>query len=347
MSHELEILENGEASMFSAGGMVPWHGLGTVIEDEAARSAEALELAGLDWEVATVPSYCVNGFVPGTEDDDEPTINWEEVPNTFHVQRDRDGKVLGTVKSRYVPLQNKDAFAFGDDLLDDSGAHWITAGSLKGGSLVWMMAALPETIHIAGMEDEAIQPYIMVSNGHDGSKSIEATVTPIRVVCNNTFTAALHGAKRTFKIRHTKNMSGRINEAKRTLGITHAYMAELEALGNNLVGQSFSNAEFDRFLESLVPTVDLQRELDASEKDKSIALTKALNKQDKIREIRANKPDLQNVKNTKWGALQAVIDYNDHHIDGRGENKAENRMTRILMPQTANIGHTALDLLLA
>lgn len=347
MSHELEILENGEASMFSAGGEVPWHGLGTVIEDEAARSAEALELAGLDWEVSKEPSYVVNGFVPGTEDDDEPAINWQEVPNTYHIQRDRDGDVLGTVKGRYVPLQNKEAFAFGDDLLDDSGAHWITAGSLKGGSLVWMMAKLPEAIYIDGLEDEAIQPYIMVSNGHDGSKSVEATVTPIRVVCNNTFTAALSGAKRTFKIRHTKNMSGRINEAKRTLGITHAYMNELQALGTNLVNQKFSDAEFEKFLETLVPTEALQQELDASEKDKSIALTKALNKQEAIREVYKTTDNLQNIRGTKWGALQAVIDFNDHHIPGRGDNKAENRMSRILMPQTANIGHNALALLLA
>lgn len=347
MSHDLEILEDGTASMFSAGGELPWHGLGTVIEDEGARSADALKLAGLDWEVATVPSYCVNGFVPGTENDDEPEINFEPVPNTFHVQRDRDGKVLGTVKGRYVPLQNTEAFQFGDDILDDSGAHWITAGALKGGSLAWMMAQLPDPVYIDGMEDEAIQPYLMISNGHDGSKSLEATVTPVRVVCRNTFTAALAGAKRTFKIRHTKNMSGRINEAKRALGITHAYMAELEALGTNLVNQKFSNAEFDAFLEKLVPTAALQAELDASEKEKSIALTKALNKQEAIKEIYVNRDNLQNIRGTKWGALQAVIDYNDHSIPGRGENKAENRMTRIIMPQTANIGHMALDLLLA
>jgi len=339
MAHELEIIE-GEAQMFSAGGQVPWHGLGKVIEDDAVKSAEALQLSGLDWTVEKVATAQYIGV-----DEETGEKIWDETPNEFSVQRSSDLKSVGKVKSRYNPLNNIDAFQFGDDLLDDADAHWITAGSLKGGSLVWMMAKLPEAIYINGMEDEAIQPYIMVSNSHDGSKAVEATVTPIRVVCNNTFTAALSGAKRTFKIRHTKNMSGKITEAKRTLGITHAYMAELEALGNNLVNQSFSSAEFDAFLESLVPTVELERELVASEKDKSIALTKALNKQDAIRSIRANKPDLQNVKNTKWGALQAVIDFNDHHIEGRGDNKAERRMSRILMPMTANIGHKAMDIL--
>jgi hypothetical protein len=159
----------------------------------------------------------------------------------------------------------------------------------------------------------------------------------VRVVCNNTFTAALRGAKRTFKIRHTKNMSGRIAEAKNALGITHAYMAELEKLGTSLVNQSFSNAEFDAFLESLVPTEGM---------DDGIALTKAQNKQEKLREIWANKPDLQNIKNTRWGFVQMAVDFNDHHIDSRGNNKAEKRMSRILMPMQPNIGHRALDLML-
>jgi len=339
MAHELEIID-GEAQMFSAGGQVPWHGLGTVIEDDSVKSAEALELAGLDWTVKLMPVAQEIGV-----DEDTEEMVYDEIDNAFSVQRSSDQKSLGIVKSRYNPLDNVEAFQLGDDILDESDAHWVTAGSLKGGSLVWMMAALPDCIYIDGMEDEAIQPYLMVSNGHDGSKAIGIDVTPVRVVCNNTFTAALKGAKRSFKIRHTKNMGGRITEAKKALGITHAYMAELEVLGTKMVNQKFSNAEFDAFLESLVPTVELQRELNASEKDKSIALTKALNKQEAIKSIWANKPDLQNVKNTRWGALQSVIDYNDHHIAGRGDNQAENRMGRILMPLQANIGHTAMELL--
>lgn len=328
MAHELEII-NGEAQMVSTGGVVPWHGLGTVVEDEALKAAEALKLAGLDWTVDMVPLAQEIG-----EDEDGGMV-YDPIEGYYSVQRSSDLKSVGVVKGRYVPLNNVDAFQMGDDLLDDPEAHWHTAGSLKGGSLVWMLAKMPEDIYIAGMEDEAISSYLLISNSHDGSKAVEATVTPVRVVCNNTFTAALRTAKRTFKIRHTKNMSGRINEAKNALGITHAYMAELEALGTNLVNQSFSNAEFDKFLESLVPTADLEK----------LALTKAQAKQEKIKSIWTNKPDLQNIKNTRWGALQAAIDYNDHHIESRGDNKAEKRMSRILMPMQPNIGHRALDLL--
>jgi phage/plasmid-like protein (TIGR03299 family) len=333
MAHDLEINEAGEAQMFSAQGIVPWHGLGKVFEEEGLTSADALVAAGQDWTVELKGI----GQEIGEDEDTGETV-YDALDGIFSVQRSSDLRSVGVVKGRYNPLDNVDAFAFGDDVLGLSGAHWITGGCLKGGSLVWMMAKLPEAVHIGGFEEEAIQPYLMVSNSHDGSKAIEVSAVTVRVVCNNTFTAALHGAKRTHKIRHTKNMAERMTEAKTAINVVDTYGAALRKTGDKLIGQSFSNGDFDKFLETLVPTADL---------DAGVALTKATTKQEAIKSLYINKPDLQNIKGTKWGALQAVIDYNDHHIVSRGNNKDENRMSRILMPMQKNIGHIALDLLMA
>lgn len=329
MAHELEII-NGEAQMFSAGGVVPWHGLGTIIEDEAVRSSEALTLSGLDWTVEKVPVAQEVGT-----DEDTGEVIYDPIDGFYSVQRSSDLRSVGVVGERYVPLNNVDAFQFGDDLLDQhDGAHWVTAGSLKDGKVVWMLAQLPETIKISGMEDEAIQQNILIANSHDGSTAVSASITPVRVVCNNTLTLALKGTPRTFKIRHTKNMSGRINEAKRVLGIAEAYGERIQAVGTALVNAKFSDAEFEAFLESLVPTKG---------KEVGRSLTVAEDKQEVIRNIYRTAPDLQNIKGTRWGALQAVIDYNDHHIKGRGNNQGESRMNRILnMP---NITHEAFAIL--
>ena len=51
MGHGIEIND----SMFSAREL-PWHGLGVVVE-ETLHAAEALEVAGLDWEVELVPAF--------------------------------------------------------------------------------------------------------------------------------------------------------------------------------------------------------------------------------------------------------------------------------------------------
>lgn len=330
MAHELEIdPETGEANMFSAQGVVPWHGLGTVVQDDAVTAAEALELAGLDWEVEKLP------FRPEVEINGE-TIVLPEVPDTYLNVRSTDHKVLGVVGERYVPLNNVDAFQLGDDILDVAEATWTTAGSLFGGSQVWMQATLPNDVHIAGMEDEAIDLNLVISNSHDGSKAVEVMVTPTRVVCNNTLTLASRDAARSFKARHTTNMSGKIAEAKRALDIAYAYRDAIVEMGESMLAQKVDDAAFDRFLESLVPSKDKPQN----------AETRALNTQDTIRNIYVKTPNLQNIRGTAWGVMQAVIDYNDHFVKSRGGDdakKAENRMRRILSQK--NITHEAQKIL--
>jgi len=323
MAHEVE-------TMVSAEGKVPWHGLGTVIEDEGMTSVQALDLGGLNWEVEKLPAFAQ---VQDVNDEGEEITRYLAGEKMYLNTRMSDNRPLGMVGDRYEVLQNKDAFLFGDDLIDDSGAHWITAGSLKQGRTVWMMMKMPETVKIDGYEDEAIQPYVLITNSHDGSSSVTAAITPVRVVCNNTLTWALAGTPRQFKIRHTTKMMGRINEAKRVLGVTHAYMDAMSEVAAGMLNTKFSDKEFDAFLESLSPTADREK----------AALTRALDRQETIKGIWKNKDDLQNIRNTQWGALQAVVDYNDHHIDGRGDNKEETRFSRILT--SPNLTHQAFKVL--
>ena len=63
----------------------PWHGLGVRVE-EAPNSAEAIRLAGLDWEVEQEPVYRSNGM---------------EIPNVKANVRSSDGSTLGVVSNRY------------------------------------------------------------------------------------------------------------------------------------------------------------------------------------------------------------------------------------------------------
>ena len=60
-------------------------------------------------------------------------------------KRSTDGKHLGIVKGRYKIIQNREAFAFTDALINTGDVRYETAGSLNGGSRVWMMARMPES----------------------------------------------------------------------------------------------------------------------------------------------------------------------------------------------------------
>lgn len=156
----------------------PWHGLGTRVE-EAPNSADALRLAGLDWTVRSEDVLSVRGDV---------------IPEYRANVRDSDDTVLGIVGTRYKIVQNTDAFAFTDALIGGD-VRYETAGSLKDGKQVWLLAKMPEQ-NIAGDE---VEPYLCFSNTHDGSGALRICMTPIRVVCNNTL-------KTVFSTEMTKNL---------------------------------------------------------------------------------------------------------------------------------------------
>ena len=102
----------------------PWHGLGRIIMDAPA-SREALELAGLDWQVESRNIYSGTGAM---------------IPGYRANVRSTDNAVLGVVSDRYRIVQNEEAFQFTDDLLGE-GVTYETAGSLQGGKKVWMQDA--------------------------------------------------------------------------------------------------------------------------------------------------------------------------------------------------------------
>ena len=175
----------------------PWHGLGRIIMDAPARR-EALEMAGLDWQVESRNIYSGTGAV---------------IPGYRANVRSTDDAVLGVVSDRYRIVQNEEAFQFTDDLLGE-GVTYETAGSLQGGKKVWMLARLPRKYLIAG---DQVEPYLVIFNSHDGSSGVKVAMTPIRVVCQNTLNLALNTAKRSWTARHTENVLLRVQDARETL----------------------------------------------------------------------------------------------------------------------------------
>ena len=185
----------------------PWHGLGTKV-DEALTSKDALIYAGLDWQVLQEPVYTSAG----------------ELVSGYKVNvRDTDRNILGIVSDRYKIVQNEEAFSFTDALLGE-GVKYETAGSIANGKIVWMLARMPQRYIISG---DAIEPYLVFSNTHDGSGAIRVAMTPIRVVCQNTLNLALRGAQRSWSARHTSNVLNRLDEARETLQLADKYMNRL------------------------------------------------------------------------------------------------------------------------
>jgi len=102
----------------------------------------------------------------------------EEIPGYYATVRLDTAEVLGIVGERYRIVQNHEAFAFVDQLLGSS-IHFETAGSLHGGKRVWVLATLPDHVEVGG---DAVRPYVLLMNSHDGSTAVIAATTPVRVV---------------------------------------------------------------------------------------------------------------------------------------------------------------------
>ena len=188
-------------TMFSANGERPWHQIGTVIQEETVNSEQAIKLAGLDWNV----------FLADIRSD------FGEITNKKAVIRDTDNSCLGVVGNKYVPFQNIESFTFMDEVLGDYGARYETAGSLFNGKKVWIIAKLPDELVING---DSHEKYLLLSNGHDGLGTIKITFTSVRVVCWNTLCMAMQNCKNTFSIKHTKNASMKVEEAKQILQLS-------------------------------------------------------------------------------------------------------------------------------
>ena len=180
----------------------------------------------------------------------------------------------------------------------------------------------PLGVKIAGWDDEEIQPFIMLTNAHDGSRSLTGVTTPVRTVCMNTLNLAISKAIRSWTVRHTPGMMWRLQDAREVLGITYSYYAELEKAGNQLVKAKLTKRDFAAFLERLVP-YDPEAHQSVLEGKPSRAAKNVDVARATIDHIYRTSDNLDNVRNTKWAAVNAVAEYVDYFRPSRSMFKSD------------------------
>ncbi len=304
MAHELETSQTGEVA-FASLRQPAWHGLGTVFEEEV-NTDQMLKLAHLDnWNVRLEDVAVPDGFAS------DKSYSFVTRTNPF----DKDtNDILGVVGERYVPLQNEDLFSFGDNLLD-GGGRWETAGSIRGGRVVFGSIALTDQITLDpnGRADK-IDNYLLINTSHDGSIAIQASITPVRVVCANTLNLALSSlgkkdVKQTFKIRHTQTAEGKIAVAREALGLAHKYIDEFSTLANQMIETEITKKQFDEIVALAYPA--------PKGEDKKGSHKKYDGKIDLINSIYTGEYN-NTIAGTAWGALNGLTERLDWYRNGRG-----------------------------
>jgi len=298
----------------------PWHGLGTEVL-HCMTSEEAIVAAGLNWEVEKRKV-----FIHRDDPAAELGFRMVEVPDHFAIVRTSDGSPLGVVGARYTPLQNKDAFRFFDELVGSHEAMYETAGSLRGGRIVWIMSKLPGTI---GWSDDPIEKWLVLSNAHDGSRKVSVLASPVRVVCMNTLRAATSSALVNFEMVHTANIMDRVIDARDALGKLTDYFEQLDGLLNFLKKHRMTDMEIKAYVHNLFPLKVRTEAVETGVEEVINAeygprIKKYIEKVLELTEI-GKGTEIPGVKGTAYGAWNAAVEFADHYQPVKGKAEMLNR----------------------
>jgi phage/plasmid-like protein (TIGR03299 family) len=334
MAHEIDT-STGRAAVFVTGEPA-WHQLGTVIA-EAATSAEAIHLAALDWTVTQEPIYRGNG---------------QRIIDRVANARSDTGAVLGVVSTSYQVFQNVECFDFMDALVADRLAMFETAGALKEGRQIWMLARIPRELRAAG--SDIIDPYVLLTTGHDGLHALKMIPTSVRVVCNNTLNLALRKAagKEGFTLLHSKNLQARVEEARRKLGLVIERLDRFEEQIQALAKAPLTEGQARDYWDVLFPTGRLRRRTptapvvgtdgaallddtvisDGEQERGRLWKRNALIVEQLLENYQSSSNTLPGIRDTAWAAFNAVSQWVDHQSPVRGKDRltqADHRMHSI------------------
>jgi phage/plasmid-like protein (TIGR03299 family) len=160
-----------------------WHRLGVVV-DGTLSAREAFRMAKADFHVSGRPVF---------DADMQPIAGYQAIT------RIDTGRTLSVMTETYTPIQNDSLIRIAEALREDINIDAVCV--LSDGRKVTF------TAKIRGAEGDVVpgdpvQQYLVGCTSHDGSIPFQLLFSPIRVVCQNTLSAALGVASNQ---RHRNN----------------------------------------------------------------------------------------------------------------------------------------------
>lgn len=313
MAHNLDITD-GVAS-FASARKDAWHQLGQVVPEEMT-ALEVLSHAHLaGWNVRKTPALFV----------DEVTGELREMTERYASIRTNpiNGGIdyLGDVGSRYTHTQNEAHVELLDALVDESGAHFSTAGALNGGRRVFVTMKMPGHIKIGGVDE--VNNYIAAVNSHDGSTPFIIMTTPVRIVCENTLNMAFGSTSNVFRVRHTTNShKAVVARAREVLDMTFNYLEGFQQEAEALINTTVTQGQFEELI---------AREFGAPDDAAAKTITMADKRIEILSELFSDASTHKAVRNTAWAALNAFTEFADHFAAARGDDREAKLAQRAIL----------------
>ena len=295
MAHMIDTTTGTAAIAFA--GQTPWHGLGQALTPDASIETWTRE-AGLNYTVNESPVLFQT---------DAATMP-EEFKGRKVLHRSDTGGALAVVSDGYRVVQPADVMGFFGKLVELGGFQMETAGVLSHGRRVWALAKVNQGADV--IEGDTVRPYVLLGTSYDGTMATVAKFTSIRVVCNNTITAALgreHGG--TVRVLHSERFNP--DAVRMELGIVGDNWERFLVQSRKLAGETMGRADADAFVTALLEPFHNSR-MDLKETRGYKRIMDLFNGQ-------AIGADIPGVAGTRWAMLNAVTELVDHER-GRSTN---------------------------
>ncbi|GAC1505284.1 MAG: DUF932 domain-containing protein [Vulcanimicrobiaceae bacterium] len=350
--------DNVETMAYTRADGVPWHGFGNPVDNNLTPE-EMAKVAEINWGVEKRMLYQMI--------DGNPVV----VPDHFSLTRTTDGKSLSIVGKLYQPIDNVRAVQFFSDYVRQGDMTMNTMGSLDGGRRIWGLAKMGQGFTLAG--GDRVEGYLLLCSPHKQGEAFTVKMTSIRVVCQNTLTAAINGRANgtgaTYRMSHARGFTeADQQEARETLGLAKSkldlFKEQATLLSTTRVPNRQNVVDFvaqlskSKLLESIVQadaaenepgTSALEAILNVAEVEREVAVIRQglkeadLNKAGKLMlDCIMDSPgsDLPSARGTYWGVLNGVTNAVDHHMG----KSADSRMTSAWFGTRGVLKQKALDL---
>jgi phage/plasmid-like protein (TIGR03299 family) len=170
------------------------------------------------------------------------------------------------------------------------------------------------------VDEDVTHNYLLLTNSHDGSSSLKGLTTPIRVVCANTLRMALGDMRNSFSFRHTKNLQGKVAQARSILTQSYNYVDAFQLEMEKLLDTEVNNDRFNEIIDTVLPIP-----LPTTENVK--AVTRVTNIRGEITSL-FNKPEFDTQKNTAWALINATSNYEQWKASIRGKSSRSEKLAQ-------------------
>ncbi|HXI01190.1 MAG TPA: DUF932 domain-containing protein [Sphingobacteriaceae bacterium] len=195
---------------------------------------------------------------------------------------------------------------------------------------------------IVKLYDDLIEKYLFLTTSHDGSGSITAAFTPVRIVCNNTLNAALNNMTNCIKIRHTQSAQDKLRQAHTVMGISNSLSDELSQIFNHWTKVRITDKEVLKLIQkAMAPSKEVLQNVLAGKEDEYSAYFNNVCSDVCEYAFTSHAQQTVTTKGTLFGAYNAITGYFQNVKEYKNE---ESKLKTIQFGTGLNRTHTAFKL---